>query len=97
MTVYSNDYWWDDLEQLTDLRLKEGTIYGERYHGVQPVGGIWQDIEQWCVESFGDGSTQVWQHDVTRAPAPQLRWYMNNRIFWFRDVADRDWFLLRWR
>jgi hypothetical protein len=25
-----------------------------------------------------------------------MRWYMNNRKFWFKTEKDRNWFMLRW-
>jgi hypothetical protein len=80
-----------------DLILSQGTVYGSRYYTVEPVGGNWHEMELWCGQSFGAGSTEVWQHDMSKAPAPELRWYMNNRKFWFRNEKDRDWFVLRWR
>lgn len=81
-------------QPIEDLVLSEGTIYGARYHCVSPVGGSWLDMETWCVETFGNPGADMWGED--RAPAPAQRWYMNNRKFWFRDVKDRDWFIIRW-
>ena len=80
-----------------DLVLSQGTVYGSRYYTVEPIGGNWREMELWCSETFGQGSSEVWQHDMSKAPAPELRWYMNNRKFWFKEVKDRDWFILRWR
>jgi hypothetical protein len=88
----------DIMQQpISDLVLSEGTVYGSRYYTVTPVGGNWREMELWCGESFGPGSTEIWQHDMSKAPAPELRWYMNNSKFWFRNEKDRDWFILRWR
>lgn len=89
----------DDIMErpVEDLLLSQGTVYGARYHTVEPIGGNWKDMEEWCGQSFGPGSTEIWQHDMSKAPAPELRWYMNNRKFWFRNEKDRDWFILRWR
>jgi hypothetical protein len=88
----------DIMQQpISDLVLSEGTVYGSRYYTVEPVGGNWMEMELWCGESFGPGSTEIWQHDMSKAPAPELRWYMNNRKFWFRSEKDRDWFIIRWR
>jgi len=43
----------------------------------------------WCVETFGPTTDDgVW--------TPGQRWYVNNARFWFKDVKDRDWFILRW-
>ena len=82
---------------LSDLKLSEGTVYGKRYYTVEPVGGNWRAIEDWCAQTFGPGSNKIWQHDMSKAPAPELRWYMNNRKFWFRDEKDRTMFVLKWR
>jgi hypothetical protein len=82
------------------LDLSEGTIYGARYWTVKPEiswdihgdwGNIhsWQQMIEWCVETFGptpeDG---VW--------TPGARWYSNNAKFWFRKEQDRTMFVLRW-
>lgn len=82
---------------IENLKLGEGTVYGSRYYTVEPVGGNWRDIEEWCGKTFGPGSTKVWSHDMSKAPAPELRWYMNNRKFWFREEKDRTMFVLKWR
>lgn len=89
---------WADIHMrpVEDLKLSEGTVYGARYYTVEPVGGNWRDMEEWCGQTFGPGSTEIWQHDMSKAPAPELRWYMNNRKFWFRTEKDRNWFTLRW-
>jgi hypothetical protein len=82
------------------LELSEGTIYGTRYYTVKPTiswdvhgdwGNInaWQEMMEWCVETFDptpeDG---VW--------TPGARWYSNNAKFWFKELADQEWFVLRW-
>jgi len=88
----------DIMQQpVSDLVLSEGTVYGARYYTVEPIGGNWKDMELWCGGTFGPGSTQVWQYDMSKAPAPELRWYMNNRKFWFRSEQDRMMFVLKWR
>lgn len=86
----------DDLQNMPveELILSEGTIYGSRYHTVQPVGGNWMNMELWCMETFGGPGDKMWGEP--QAPEPLHRWYMNNRKFWFKDIKDRDWFILRW-
>lgn len=79
---------------IEELRLSEGKVYGARYHCVEPVGGSWPDMEAWCFETFGDCGDNMWGE--RKAPKPGHRWYMNNRKFWFREVKDRDWFIMRW-
>jgi hypothetical protein len=81
-------------QPLSDIKLDEGRIYGARYYTVEPVGGSWKNMEQWCEETFGPHGGAVWGNEP---PFPNKRWYMNNRKFWFRTEKDRDWFLLRWR
>ena len=66
------------------------------YHTVKPEGrslmgewDIWNNMIAWCVDTYGptpkDG---VW--------TPGQRWYVNNSRFWFRDIKDKDWFILKW-
>ena len=75
---------------IEELVLSEGTVYGSRYYCVSPQGGNWLEMEQWCKDSFGPTSADgVW--------TANMRWYANNRKFWFRSVKDRDWFIIRWR
>jgi len=84
---------------MIELILAEGTVCGEKYHTVHPSldwvisneksSLHWPDMEYWCNNTFGptpiDG---VW--------TPHMRWYMNNRKFWFRDKKDLEWFVLKW-
>ena len=86
---------FDDIfaQQVIDLILSEGTVYGSRYYTVEPIGGPWLDMETWCGEVFGASGDSIWGSDI---PEPACRWYANNRKFWFRDLKDRDWFILRW-
>ena len=86
----------DDLysQPISDIKLSEGKVYGARYYCVEPIGGNWIDMETWCVETFGSSGDSIWGSDI---PEPACRWYANNRKFWFRNEADRDLFLLRWR
>lgn len=82
-------------QPIEDLVLSEGRVYGARYYCVQPVGGSWLDMETWCLNTFGSCGDSMWGDE--KSPEPAQRWYMNNRKFWFRDVKDRDWFILKWR
>ena len=80
------EVYYKDMPALT---LKEGTVYDQPYYAVECYGYNWDDLHDWCVESFGplhpDG---VWK--------PDQRWYENNSAFWFRETKDRDWFVMRW-
>ena len=89
---------WDEIHNraVEDLKLSEGTVYGLKYHCVEPVGGSWHNMEHWCHETFGEiTGHSIWAEE--KAPDPAQRWYMNNRKFWFRDDADRLMFVLKWR
>jgi hypothetical protein len=88
---------WNDIHYrpVEDLKLTEGTVYGSRYYCVEPVGGNWPEMQEWCLNQFGDSGKHIWGEKET--PNPQQRWYMNNRKFWFLDDADRLMFVMRWR
>lgn len=83
------------------LVLDEGRVYGSRYWIVHPIpswdpngdwGGIdtWNNMVEWMVETFGPTAKDG-------VFTPSQRWYVNNARFWFRNEADRDWFLLKWQ
>lgn len=82
-------------QPVSDMILNEGTVYGSRYHTVEPVGGSWLEMEKWCTSIFGDVGSPMWGEK--KAPEPARRWYANNRKFWFKSEKDRDWFIVRWR
>jgi hypothetical protein len=85
----------DDLldKPIEDLLVSTGTVFGKRYFTIEPVGGNWLAMEQWCIDTFGP-SASVWQ---TFKESDTLgRWYVNDRRFWFLEEKDKDWFLLRW-
>ena len=88
---------WNDLypTPVERLMLSEGTVYGSPYYCVEPVGGNWPEMQEWCLNQFGDSGKHIWGEKET--PNPQQRWYMNNRKFWFLDDADRLMFVMRWR
>lgn len=73
---------------MSQLIISTGTVFGEEYYSVEPVGGDWVIIVDWCYTSYGDPSD----------PKNEAggRWYVENRKLWFRDQKDRDWFVLRW-
>lgn len=78
-----------------DLVIDTGTVYGSRYHTVKPVGGNWQDMQAWCLTTYGESGKHIWGANET--PEPGQRWYMNNAKFWFREEKDLTMFILRWR
>ena len=81
-------------QPISDLVLSEGRVHGARYYCVEPIGGNWIEMQEWCFNQFGDSGKHIWgSNDV---PVPQERWYMNNRKFWFREEKDLTMFILRW-
>ena len=88
---------WDDIHNrpVERLVLSEGTVYGSRYYCVEPFGGSWLEMELWCMKAFDATTGSIWAEK--KAPEPAMRWYMNNRKFWFRDEQDRMLFVLKWR
>lgn len=81
----------DDMlnRPVENLIVSEGKIYGALYYCIEPIGGNWAAMEIWCTDTFGDVS-DIWQTSDCG------RWYMNDRKFWFRNLKDRDWFILKW-
>jgi hypothetical protein len=47
------------------------------------------------MEAFGTITGSTWGEKA--APEPAMRWYMNNRKFWFRDQKDQLMFVMKWR
>jgi hypothetical protein len=85
-------------QPVEDLVLSEGQVYGARYHCVAPVGGNWREMEDWCINTYGETTGSIWAEEVDKkTPAPGERWYANNRKFWFRKESDRTLFILKWR
>lgn len=90
----------DDINSrpIENLIPSEGKVYGSRYYCVEPVGGNWREMEDWCIQTYGSSSGSIWAEQVDKAvPLPGERWYGNNRKFWFRSEADRTMFIMRWR
>ena len=76
------------------MLLGHGTVYGAQYYTVAPPmdGAAWRDMAAWCIETFGSSTGSIW----SAWQEPGERWYANNAKFWFRDEADRTWFILKW-
>jgi hypothetical protein len=85
-------------QPISDLVLSQGTVYGSRYYCVEPVGGNWREMEDWCINTYGETTGSIWAEEVNKTtPVHGERWYGNNRKFWFRNEADRTMFILKWR
>jgi hypothetical protein len=90
----------DDINShpISDLNLTEGRVYGARYYCVEPIGGNWREMEDWCIKTYGKTTGSIWAQEVDKTtPLVNERWYSNNRKFWFRNEADRTMFILKWR
>jgi hypothetical protein len=82
---------------IEELVLSEGRVYGARYYCVEPVGGNWRDMEDWCISTYGASTGSIWAQEVDKStPLVNERWYGNNRKFWFRNERDRTLFILKW-
>jgi hypothetical protein len=81
-------------QPIEELVLSEGAVYGARYYCVEPVGGNWREMEDWCIKTYGKTTGSIWADKTT--PESGERWYANNRKFWFRNEADRTMFILKW-
>jgi hypothetical protein len=84
-------------QPVEDLVLSEGRVYGARYHCVEPIGGNWREMEDWCISTYGSSTGSIWAEQVDKLTAkPGERWYANNRKFWFQKESDRTLFILKW-
>ena len=81
-------YPWD----ITDVKRLE-TGYAEHQpkwpYWVEPrhySREAWLDMNTWMIDTFGSGNWGI----------PNVRWVGSDRKYWFRDAADRTFFILRW-
>jgi hypothetical protein len=81
-------YPWD----ITDVKRLE-TGYAEHQpkwpYWVEPryySEEAWLDMNTWMIDTFGSGNWGI----------PNVRWVGSDRKYWFRDAADRTFFILRW-
>ena len=94
MTANAVERLKDDLGPY-QLKLSQIELNGESYYEIRPVGWMhkdelqWNDMITWVVDTFGPTARDgVW--------TPGQRWYANNARFYFKDIKDRDWFIMRW-
>ena len=87
----AKDKWGDGDWAIPDKSLQTG--YAENQpkwpYWVSPhnySGPEWLRMSQWMVETFGN----------TDWSTPGGRWVGSDRKYWFRDAADRTFFILRW-
>ena len=81
-----------------ELTIEERRMSGMRYYTIHPrlpemyyqVQQTWNDMVEWCVNTYGPSPTDgIW--------TPGARWYVNNSKFWFREQKDLEWFVLKWQ
>ena len=46
----------------------------------------WDEMNVWMIDTFGSCHWGI----------PNCRWVGSDRKYWFRDAADRTFFILRW-
>ena len=87
----AKDKWGDGDWAIPDKSLQTG--YAENQpkwpYWVSPhnySGPEWLRMSQWMVETFGN----------TDWSTPGGRWVGSDRKYWFRDAADRTFFMLKW-
>ena len=85
------DKWGDGDWAIHDKRLETGYADNQPKwpYWVSPhnySGPEWLRMSQWMVETFGN----------TDWSTPGGRWVGSDRKYWFRDAADRTFFILRW-
>ena len=85
-----------------ELVRSPGTVYGLRYHTVEPrnlewqeTRNMWEDMMLWCFNQFGE-TGDLWRETKNLTLEPNQRWYANDRKFWFLNEADLLMFVLRW-
>ena len=85
------DKWGDGDWAILDKRLETG--YAEHQptwpYWVGPrhySEAAWMDMNAWMIDTFDSGNWGI----------PNCRWVGSNGKFWFRDAADRTFFILRW-
>lgn len=78
-------------------------VNNEPYYAVKPKGihtvNKWfgyneqfNEIFNWCLDTFG-----TYEYEPSPyTPLPNQRWFVKDILFYFRDKADSEWFVLRW-
>jgi hypothetical protein len=86
------DKWGDGDWVINDAKRLE-TGYAEHQpkwpYWVEPQcysEAAWLDMNVWMIDTFGSGNWGI----------PNVRWVGSDRKYWFRDAADRTFFILRW-
>ena len=78
-----------DGEQFNPIVFTSNNPIQQRTGGDWGGVGAWQQMVEWCVETYGPSAKDgAWTLG--------MRWYVNNAKFWFRDKEDMAYFILRW-
>jgi len=84
--------WVDDVDSFLPIKRLE-TGYADNQpkwpYWVRPCNydeKEWYDMDKWLLNIMGDNN---WHKE-------NARWVGSNRKYWFRDEADRTFFILRW-
>jgi len=94
--MMAEDRWLSDMasEWINEINMKRlETGYADNQpkwpYWVRPYNyseSEWQDMSQWMINTFDDSN---WLSE-------NARWVGSNRKYWFRNEADRTFFILRW-
>jgi len=80
--------WVDEIDNLKRLEIGHAVIQPTYPYWVQPLYYTvmeMHNMDKWVRATFGD---PTW--------ADKGRWVGSNRKYWFRNEADRTFFILRW-
>jgi hypothetical protein len=83
------DYRWDDITDVKRLETGYADHQPKWPYWVEPrhySEAAWLDMNAWMIDTFGSGNWGI----------PNVRWVGSDRKYWFRDAADRTFFILRW-
>lgn len=58
------------------------------FYTVEPQGYDWSEIHDWVTENFGSPRIGPGQSDA--------KWFVSAGVFFFHDVKNRDWLVMRW-
>lgn len=58
------------------------------FYTVEPQGYDWDELHDWITETFG--------HPRTGPGQSEAKWFVSEGSFYFHDVKNRDWVVLRW-
>ena len=78
-----------ETDNMKHLETGYADAYPKYSYWVQPMyysGVEWYAMADWMTKTFGDSDWST----------PNSCWIGSDRKYWFRNEADRNWFMLRW-